>query len=327
MFRSGYRKRVVICFLNLLCFLLLPSSSFSWGFWAHRRINYMACFTLPPDLFGFYKKHIAWITEHAVDPDKRRHSDKAEAPRHYIDIDHYSAGGLDSLPVYWNDAVAKLSEDTLMAYGIVPWYIPKVYYRLQNAFQEKNEKKILYYSAFLGHYTGDACVPLHCTKNYNGQLTNQHGIHGFWESRLPELFGGDYDYLCGKADYVYNVHHYCRDLIKGSSAALDSVLDFERMLNEKFSPDQKYSYETRGAVTQRVYSKEYSEAFHVMLDGQVERRMREAIIATGSLWYTAWVNAGSPDLSGFDEQDTDSVPEFEQVNDSLLVKVRDCEAH
>ncbi len=327
MFSSGNRRRVVICFLSLLCFFLVPSSSFSWGFWAHRKINYMACFTLPPELFGFYKKHISRITEHAVDPDKRRHSDKAEAPRHYIDIDHYGANALDSLPIYWNEAVAKLSEDTLMAYGIVPWYIPKVYYRLEKAFQEMDERKILYYSAFIGHYTGDACVPLHCTKNYNGQLTNQHGIHGFWESRLPELFGENYDYLCGRASYIYRVQDFCWGLIRASSAALDSVLGFERILNEKFSPDQKYSYESRGAVTQKVYSKDYSEAFHAMLDGQVERRMREAVMATGSLWYTAWVNAGSPDLSGLSGPESDSIPEFEMVKDSLLVKVRDCEEH
>jgi hypothetical protein len=38
----------------------------------------------------------------------------------------------------------------------------------------------------LGHYIGDAHVPLHTTSNYNGQKTNQHGIHGLWESRIPE---------------------------------------------------------------------------------------------------------------------------------------------
>ena len=27
-----------------------------------------------------------------------------------------------------------------------------------------------------------------------------------------------------------------------------------------------------------------------------ERRMRDAILAVGSLWYTAWVDAGQPDL-------------------------------
>ena len=34
-----------------------------------------------------------------------------------------------------------------------------------------------------------------------------------------------------------------------------------------------------------------------ILVGMIERRMREAIIAVGSIWYTAWVDAGQPDLS------------------------------
>ncbi|MBP6334156.1 MAG: S1/P1 Nuclease [Bacteroidia bacterium] len=309
----------------LLVFSNLAQNAYSWGFWAHRRVNYMACFTLPPELFGFYKKHIDYITEHAVDPDKRRHSDKAEAPRHYIDIDHYGEDAIDSLPRFWKDAVAKLTEDTLNSYGIVPWYIPKVYYNLQQAFKEKNEKKILYYSANLGHYIGDACVPLHCTKNYNGQLTNQHGIHGFWESRLPELFGENYDYLTGAAKYIPRVQEYCWQIVRESSQALDSVLRFERELNDVFPSDLKYAFESRGAVTMKVYSREYSDAFHKLLDGQVERRMRAAIIAIGSFWYTAWVNAGSPDLNAPMIDKAEFITEDAASADSIKGKVRDCD--
>jgi len=305
--------------------LLFAGEASPWGFWAHKKINFMACFSLPQELFGFYKQHIHYVTEHAVDPDKRRHSDKAEAPRHYIDIDHYGEHAIDSLPKYWKDAVEKLTEDTLQSYGIVPWYIPKMYYRLENAFKEKDEKKILYYSANLGHYIGDACVPLHCTENYNGQLTNQHGIHGFWESRLPELFGDDYDFACGRAEYIIHVQDYAWDLIRGSSMALDSVLGFERELNENFSPDLKYAYESRGTVNMKVYSRDYSESFHRMLDGQVERRMRVAILAVSSLWFTAWVNAGSPDLDGMQNLDTDFIPPDSSVSDSLFIKSRICD--
>jgi len=43
-----------------------------WGFYGHKRINRVAIFTLPPEMFGFYKEHIEYLTEHAVDPDKRR---------------------------------------------------------------------------------------------------------------------------------------------------------------------------------------------------------------------------------------------------------------
>ena len=33
------------------------------------------------------------------------------------------------------------------------------------------------------------------------------------------------------------------------------------------------------------------------MNGMVERRLRAAILAVGSVWYTAWVDAGQPDLS------------------------------
>src|SRR5882757_5704252 len=93
---------------GIICLVLLSSLfAFAWGFWGHKRINNQACFTLPPGMFGFYKRHIDYITEHAVDPDKRRYSDPEEAPRHYIDLDRYGEHPFDSLPKRWNDAVLK----------------------------------------------------------------------------------------------------------------------------------------------------------------------------------------------------------------------------
>ena len=118
----------------------------SWGFFGHIRINKMAVFTLPPEMIGFYKRYIDYISEHAVDPDKRRYASAVEAPRHYIDIDHYGEHPFDSMPRRWNDAVDKYSEDTLQAYGIVPWHIEIIYKRLVYAFIEKDSDKILKYA-------------------------------------------------------------------------------------------------------------------------------------------------------------------------------------
>jgi len=275
-------------------FLVITSSLFilpfflsGWGFWAHKKINRMACFTLPSPLFSFYKNHIDFISEHAVDPDRRRYADPDEAPRHYIDLDHYVADGFDSIPKYWNDAVAKYSEDSLKKHGIVPWHISRMMYRLTDAFKANDVDRILYLSASIGHYIADAHVPLHCTENYNGQKTNQQGIHAFWESRLPELFGEEYDYFTGTAHYVANAQLEAWNMVRQSFNAKDSVLTFEAALNNKFSSDKKYAYEQRGAATMRVYSKEYSAAYDRMLDGMTERRMRAAIIEVGSYWYTA----------------------------------------
>lgn len=276
------------------------TSSTVWGFFGHKRINRMAVFTLPPELFGFYKEHIEYLTEHAVDPDKRRYAVEGEAPRHYIDIDHYAHYGenpFELVPKLWKDAVEKFSEDTLQAYGIVPWYIDVMVNKLTNAFKNKNVDLILKYSADLGHYVGDAHVPLHTTKNYNGQLTNQRGIHGLWESRLPELFADSYDYFIGRARYQKSVIDFAWDAVYHSHMAVDSVLRMERELTEEMSTDAKYAFETRGVATMRTYSKNFSDEYHRRMNGMVERRFRLAIIGVGSLWYTAWVNAGQPNLN------------------------------
>jgi len=289
----NFKIIVLFLFLSSILYATIP-----WGFYAHKRVNRYAVFTLPEELVGFYKKHIDHLTDHAVDADKRRYAIKEEAPRHYIDIDHYGENPFQVMPRKWTDAVEKFSEDTLLAYGIVPWHIQTVYNRLVKAFEEKDIDYILKNSADLGHYVSDAHVPLHTTENYNGQLTNQKGIHAFWESRLPELFADDYDYLVGTAEYQYSVLDVAWQAVESSFIALDSVLLFDKELSQEFEQDKQYSYEKRGSKTIKVKSADYSLAYHTKLDGMVERRLRLSISTIGNLWYSAWVDAGQPILEG-----------------------------
>ncbi|HSH68103.1 MAG TPA: zinc dependent phospholipase C family protein [Bacteroidia bacterium] len=263
----------------------------------------MAVFTLPDGLIGFYKQHINFISQHAVDPDKRRYTSEEEAARHYIDLDHYGKHALDSVPHSWKKAITQYSEDTLKAYGIVPWHIEKMIVRLTEAFRSENLDLILHYSADLGHYIADAHVPLHTTENYNGQLTNQKGIHGFWESCIPELKSEYYSYWVGHARYIDKTNDCIWTIISQSHAAVDSVLTFEKKLSDSYAPDKKYSFETRGSTVMKTYSQEYTTDYDLLLNGMVERRMRSAIITIGNLWYTAWVNAGKPDLKNLDNKD------------------------
>ena len=281
----------------------LPQPARAWGFFAHQRINRLAVYTLPPELFGFYKRHIVYVTEHATDPDSRRTVMVEEAPRHYIDLDckaYVRAARSDStawkLPRYWKDAVALVGEDTLMAYGVVPWHANLVKFKLTEAFKARDLPRILKLSADLGHYLADACVPLHTSENYNGQFTNQRGIHGLWESRLPELFAGNYDFFVGPATYQPRTQLSIWDAVTSANRAVDSVFTFERTASAKLGDDRKYGFEERNNATIRTYSRPFAEEYQRMLNGQVERQMRRAIRLVGAMWYTAWVDAGQPDL-------------------------------
>ncbi len=363
--------RYLLSYLLILCFACIEMGFTKvdeevWGFYGHRKINRMAVFTLPQEMLGFYKKNIEFITEHAVDPDKRRYAIKEEAVRHYIDIDHWGEEPFETVPrqfekAFWKyakvhilegtdtiQAFTDLSEhaafasleqfyedyifetkqegkwrfddkatnefkrildirsrgselhieDTFSGYGILPYHLHGFYWRLANAFKNKNQKNILRFSAEMGHYIGDAHVPLHTTENYNGQLSDQLGIHAFWESRIPELYADDsYNFFVGKAEYKKNMHSYIWSVIEDSHALLDSVLSIEKRLSRTFPENQQFCFDERLERTVRVQCPEYAEAYQNEMDGMVEQRMRDAVKSLGSVWYSAWVEGGSPDLS------------------------------
>ncbi len=265
-----------------------------------------------------YKPNIEFLSEHAIDPDKRRYAVAAEGARHYIDIDYYGKYPYNELPHNWSDALAKYGEETLEANGIVPWHVQTMLARLTNAFREKNFFLIMKNSAEIGHYISDAHVPLHASSNHNGQLTNQRGIHGFWESRVPELLAdSQFDFFIGKAEYIQNPGRFIWDRVLESGKAADSVLSFEKELSLKFPGDKKYAFEKRNNIIIRQYSTAYTIAFNAKLNGMVERRMRQSIFAVASFWYTAWVNAGQPDLRSLSSQtfSEEDIKEFEALNE------------
>lgn len=289
--------------LSALIIILVSSCIFcskqvqAWGFWAHKRINRIAVFTLPVEMIGFFKEHIEFITEKSVAPDMRRHAVEGEAPKHYIDIDHYCKFPHACVPKDFDEAAKLFSVDTLTAYGTAPWNLKIAYYDLVKSFETLNSNKILRQCAEFGHYLADIHVPLHTTKNYNGQLTGQKGIHAFWESRIPELLGEDYDYFVGKAVYVDNIEEKIWEIVYDSSAAVDSVLNFEKKLSQEFESDQIKAFEQRAQTVTETYSEAYSTAYNTMIENMSERRLRTSIINLGSFWFTAWVDAGQPDLS------------------------------
>lgn len=279
----------------LLCCLIAQLKDIqAWGFFAHKKINELSVFSLPGELFVFYKHNIDYLSQHATDPDMRRYAFPEEGPRHFLDADRYYP--LDSLPKEWNKALAKYGEDTLMAHGIGPWYLELMYKRLVAAFVAKDAIKILKLSADIGHYTADMHVPLHTTRNYNGQLTQQHGIHALWESRLPELFASNYDFLADKAQYIPHVNTYIWGFFLHAHSLVDSVLLTEKRISASFPEEQKYQFEERGNLNQKNYSRAFSAQYHQALGNMVETQMKSAIQALGNLIYSAWIDAGKPTL-------------------------------
>ena len=283
----------LIIFLASLFFL--SPCAFSWGFHAHEKINREAVYALPASMESFYKTNIDYISENAVDPDKRKYVDSSEAQRHFIDIDHYGANAFDVLPKYWKAAIQKYPEDTLKKYGTLPWEVLFWEERLTLAFKDGDGKGILKASAYIGHYIADAHVPLHTISNYNGQKTEQEGIHALWETAIPEALSDKYNYKLGKASYINNPQDKIWDIIRQSHSLAATVLSSEAITSKEFPDDSKFSDKEK-----KRYSSAYISAYSKALNGMVEKQMQNSVLAVASFWYTAWVNAGQPDLSAIE---------------------------
>jgi len=245
----------------------------------------------------FFKTNSNRIIDASIQPDIRRYIYEDEGPNHYIDLELYGDKEDSILFMSWDEAANSIGVDSLVARGILPWAIVRTYYRLTDAFRDKNTELILRYSADLCQYISDAHVPLHTTYNYDGQYTGQEGIHRLWESLIPELSSEKYSYWVGKAEYRENIYAMVRKVILDSHSRQDSVLTFEKVVSGSIRSDQKYAFERRGRNEVKQYSKEFIELYEKELNGMVEHQLRASIKATGDLWYTSWIEAGQPDLS------------------------------
>lgn len=294
----------------LLLAVLVPGAVclISWGTWGHQHINNAAVFALPGGMRSFFYNHIDFITEESVIPDVRKYTinDKAEFARHYIDMESFQQGPADSLPQTMKAVNAKYDAKFLDKNGILPWYMMEVMQKLTKAFQDKKKAEILFLAADLGHYLGDANMPLHTSLNHDGQLSGQRGIHAFFESQLPELFGNSYNFYTGEAVYIKDVQAEVWRIVNESHKLADTLLLTEQKVKSGFDTAKIYQKDPAGNIiknkyNQWVHSYEYALAWHSALNGMVEKQLRAAVASTANFWYTAWVNAGSPDLSTLDE--------------------------
>jgi hypothetical protein len=277
----------------------------SWGIIGHERINRAAVMALPKPLQTFFYNHIDFITQESTVPDLRKYviADKNEGPKHYFDMENF--GNIDSFPQTMADAKKKYDDKFLSKNGTLPWYIQEMMGKLTTAFKEKRKNEILFIAADLGHYIADAHMPLHTSDNHDGQLTDQKGIHSLWESRIPELFVKNYKFNVAPATYYDNVDKAVWDMINDTHSLVPTLLAADKGLRTSLQPNQIFVTDDQGNVVKNKYnsarySDEYANKLHVALDGMVENQMKKAVTATASFWYTAWVNAGKPDLSSLD---------------------------
>jgi hypothetical protein len=271
--------------------------STSWGFLVHRTVNQLAVYELPKIPRAFFYSNMDYIVKHSVRADLRRNEDSAEDTKHFIDFEAFGDSAAWKMPMSWGDAVRLYSKDSLIKYGYVPYHIIMMKVRLTDAFRNKNKDSILFYAADLAHYIGDAHVPLHTTLNYDGQLTNQKGLHSLWESTIPEIELDQFDLSSThKAKYLKQPDLAIWQALRNAHVLTANVFQQEREASAKFTDSTKYRLQIRRGKEVKSYTTEFAKSYYQRLGSTVNEQLINAANLIADFWYTSWVDGGKPDL-------------------------------
>ncbi len=304
--------------LLLAALLLAHGTAGAWGFFGHRTITQIAVYELPASMQGFYYRHMAEIVRLSTAPDERRNTDPTEAPKHFIDIDHYSESDpFGRMPRQYDKAVEKFSADTLKKYGTVPWVVLETQNNLTEAFRMRDTVGIVKYSAELSHYVGDAFVPLHTTINYDGQLTDQKGLHSLWESQLPERFINGYNLVGEPAKYVKDPLAAIWGVLQESFGFVGETFDRATKIEKVMKPDVRFTFTHRNGKTSRRYSDAFADSYDKTVGGMVNYRLKGAPTMISSLWLTAWQDGGKPNLNELMTPNKTSKEEKDKLSNEL----------
>jgi hypothetical protein len=275
------KSRISVCLLVLLS--LLPSMAGAWGGDVHRLINRSAVECLPPD-FQAFDQWAGSLEQLSTAADERKDYVSTEGQRHYIDIDDYPEFFTGTLPHDYQTMVASYGAYRVIGNGTLPWAIDETYRNMVAAFQAQNWTQVVALAADIGHYVGDLHNPLHDTTNYDGDETGQSGIHSRFESRMTDRYMSFLTPSPEQAVVVHNVLDTAFDWIDGVYPGVEVILD----------ADLAAKAEAGGSTRSDLYYQTlWSEV------GQhTDFWIQSATVRVASLWYSAWIEAGSPILPG-----------------------------
>jgi len=285
--------RAILAGVTGLLLLLFPVSMSAWGLDVHRWITTRAIEGLPPELKPFYTSRSAFIIEHAVDPDLWRvvglKTDRGdEEPNHFLDLDGLDeARPFKGVPRGWDAYVARYGVERANRNGRLPWRTAEVYDLLVARFRDIAKgtqgyaaDNAAYLSAVLAHYIEDAHVPFHAVTSYDGQATNQRGIHSRFETELIKRLRPTFKPAPVTIRPVGDIIEYVFARLTEGEALVETVLAADR------------------AATQgrEFYDDAYFQAFAKGARAVAERRVAESASAVASVIVAAWTEGGKPPM-------------------------------
>jgi hypothetical protein len=267
---------------------LLPAPAFAWGTAAHKAIMRRAIELLPLELKSYFAERREEMIARAIDPDMWRGLDLSEDPNHFVNFGDPQLGPFPftAYPREHGAALAKFGPFTLSRLGSLPFREEEVFGSLQRAFEQAGKgngvgrDESYMFAAAAAHYLQDATQPLHASNNYDGQLTDQRGLHVRFEADLFERFESRLVLTPAPPKAFASARDFAFELLLASYQKIDGLLKADK--------------DATGAKD--TYDEAYYEALFQRVKPMMEERLSMAITATASMIVSAWEQAGRPNL-------------------------------
>lgn len=256
---------------------------------------------MPDEMAGF-RQYAAWIASHASDPDRWKSNLDDERYRHYIDLDRYGEYPFSNIPHNLEKLVNDYGRRIVSENGVLPWTIENKYNRLVCLMRAGEWEKALYVASALGHYVGDAHQPFHATGNFDGQNTDNAGIHSRYESQMTLKYQDEIKWTntgtlsAGAVTAIPVIIDLAFEYLTESYRYIEKITDADTKYKKFLENDEdkyyKMLWKDTGAFTRIIINKAAEDL--------------------SRLYFFAWVEAGRPVIPKIDPAELADIKNFRQ---------------
>lgn len=255
-----------------VCLALLAGPSFGWSDAVYRLILRKAIDTLPKAEKKFFQDHRFEMPSLIPDEDPPV---RPEGRRFAID----SLGIFPFTDVPQEEALMKAGTD-LRVVGRLPFLLLEAQERLVEAFKSGDKARILEAADAVGILASDLNNPLIFSKNFDGQETDQPGLLTRFSTQLAEGMDRRLKLNPEAARLLDNPREFVFGSIARNYVWVDNILYADSLAH-------------RGKAS---YGGAYFESFELRAGKLLAEVLSSAAADVGSFWYTAWTDAGRPEL-------------------------------
>lgn len=264
-----------------ICLTAAPARA--WDARTHRLIARLAVEALPENsLKRIFEMHDAELQEEAVAPDEilRPRYGKAEAIRHYIDLEYYGSDPFAELRPDRATMEREYGTQTLEISGTLPWTIDEIARAVERAWSKGDCAQAILFSGYLAHYLGDATQPLHTTKYYDG-WSQDRGMH----SRLE----GASDRSIEEIEQLARPQVHLEKIASVWSATIVELKHSHALVEATMDADR-----AARAATGAKRGDDFDRALMQREIPMVAQQVAEAASTLASVWLYEWDHAGNP---------------------------------